>query len=142
MKTLIEKYFICGHIFFVITSCIIFPKPQNKYKYLEGQTVRIKYDGSMYESDSSITSCREPYIIKGPHQFPDIKSIYVPAGTEMHVDKMKHVRTIEADNWYAVGKLYINGKIYNCAYGLHHSYLELPSKGGRQTNSPGDKPTP
>jgi hypothetical protein len=123
--TLITKFIIYSILLLLTSSCALFPKSENKYKYLEGKIVRLKYSGSMYESDSTITSSSESYVIKGVHQFPDINSIYIPAGTKMYIDKMKHVRTIESDHWYAAGKVYLDGEIYNCAYGMHHSYLEV-----------------
>ena len=109
----------------IMPSCVLIPPPKNEYKHLKGKVVRLKVPGSIYESNSMITFMKEPYVIQGVDQFPDYESIYLPAGTEMHVDRLKHLRVPTFDGWYASGRVYVNGNEYHCAYGLHHSYLEL-----------------
>jgi hypothetical protein len=118
--------FVCGLVLFAVPSCVLVPKPKNEYAHLKGKVVRLKHDGSLYKSDSTITHASDPYVIAGANQFPDLKSIYIPAGTEMHIDEMKHLRVPSiADYWYASGRVYIRGKVYHCAFDQHHSYLEL-----------------
>jgi hypothetical protein len=104
---------------------MLFPKPENKYKHFERVIVKIKRDCSMYESDSVITHTREPYVILGLNQYTDRYSKFIPAETEMYIDKMKRVRTIDSDYWYAAGRICINGRMYDVGYDLHHSYLEF-----------------
>ena len=113
-------------VLLIITpSCVLIPPPKNEHKHLKGKVVRLKVPGSLYESNSITTFKKEPYVIEWAHQFPHIKSIYLPAGTEMHVDRFRHLRIPTFDGWYAAGRVYVNGKEYRCANGLHHSYLEL-----------------
>ena len=100
-------------------------KPKNEYKYLEGKVVRLKENCCLYKSDIMISHSKEAYVIKFPNEFGGRVIQYLPKGSKMHIDKMKHLRSLQSDRWYPTGRIYIDGRVYNCAYGMHMSYLEL-----------------
>lgn len=125
MYNKVFQFFVLAVLGIAAQSCALIPKPKNEIKHMEGKVVRLKYDSSLYKSDSTITDTKEPYVVAGPHQFGIYSSRFLPAGTKMFIDKTKHVRTLTGDGWYPTGRVYIKNKRFDCAYDGHITQLEI-----------------